>query len=54
MRDLLIEERVILFRGEWIDPDHEREAVTDPDAALRNWATWALPPGEPVVWMADA
>ena len=30
-----------------------REPVSDPEAALRDWATRALPPDEPVVWMAD-
>ena len=51
--DLLSDGRVALVRGEWIGPEHEREPVSDPDAVLRNWATWALPPGEPVVWMAN-
>jgi hypothetical protein len=51
--DLLREGRVILVQGEWISPAHEREAVADVDAALRDWATWVPQPDGPVVWMAD-
>lgn len=54
VRDLLSEGRVTLVRGEWTGPEGEREPVPDPEAALRNWVTWALHPTEPVVWMADA
>lgn len=53
VRELLSEGRVTLVRGEWIGPDHEREPVQDPAAALRDWATWTLPEGKPVVWMAN-
>lgn len=51
--DLLHEGRVRLVRGKWIGPEFDREPVSDPGAVLRDWATWALPPDEPVVWMAD-
>jgi hypothetical protein len=51
--DLLREERIALVRGEWIGPDHERAAVADAKAALRDWGTWVPQQGEPVVWMAD-
>lgn len=51
--DLLSEERISLVRGEWIGPEHEREAVPDANAALRDWATWVPQTGKPVVWMAD-
>jgi hypothetical protein len=54
VRDLLSEGRITLVRGEWIGPSHEREPVSDPEATLRHWATWALPPDQRVVWMADA
>jgi hypothetical protein len=53
VRDLLRESRIALVRGEWIGPDHERVAVPDQEAALREWLTWVPQPGEPVVWMAD-
>jgi hypothetical protein len=52
--DLLSERRVTLLRGKWIGPEHEREAVADAQAALREWATWVPQPDQPVVWMADA
>lgn len=51
--DLLHEGRVRLVRGKWIGPEFDREPVSDPEAVLRDWATWALPPDQPVVWMAD-
>ena len=52
--DLIREGRIALVRGEWIGPDHEREPVSDQQAALLDWATWVPEPGKPVVWMADA
>lgn len=52
--DLLREGRITLVLGEWIGPDHPREAVEDVDASLREWATWVPQPDKPVVWMADA
>lgn len=51
--DLLHEGRVTLVRGKWIGPEFDRQPVLDPEAVLRDWATWALAPDEPVVWMAS-
>ena len=54
MRDLLSDGRVVLVKAPWIGPDHERTVIADPDATLRDWATWVPQPDEHgVVWMAD-
>lgn len=52
--DLLREGRVSLVRGEWIGPEHDREAVEDAQTSLRDWATWVPQAGEPVVWLAGS
>ena len=52
VRELLRDGRIGLVRGEWIGPDHEREAVRDTESALRDWSTWVPQPNEPVIWMA--
>ena len=49
--ELLSEGLVCLVRGEWTGSPSERDLVEDPLAALLDWSTWTLPPGEPVVWM---
>ncbi len=52
VNELVREGRIVLVRGEWIGPDHEREVLSDQETALRDWVTWVPQPGEPVVWMA--
>lgn len=54
VRELLRDGRILLVRGEWIGPRHDREAVLDTEAALRDWSTWVPQPSAPVIWMADA
>jgi hypothetical protein len=53
--DLLSEGRVTLVRGRWIGPEAHHEAVPDPVAALREWATWVpQDEDETVVWLLEA
>jgi hypothetical protein len=49
---LVVDGTVRLYRGEWIGPTHEREALPDGevDSILREWQTWA-PQDARVVWM---
>ena len=54
VRDLVRDGRVILVERDWATPDGNQTPVADPEATLRNWATWVLPPNEPVVWMVNA
>jgi len=49
--DLLSDGRVRLVRGPWTGPAGERETVENPFAALLDWETWVLGPGQLVVWM---
>jgi hypothetical protein len=50
--DLVRDGTVRLYRGEWIGPAHERQALPDGevDSILGEWATW-VPQQANVVWM---
>jgi hypothetical protein len=53
--DLITSGSARLWRGRWIGPSHEGQAVTEGDvgAVLLAWGTW-VPQDDDVIWMDKA